>query len=129
MTDATEYVYLIGSEGSPIVKIGRSVDVPGRLSAIQYMSPLKLSVLWQTEGGSELEAALHRHFKACRSHGEWFRFPNHDAPEQVVRAIAKIARQKARPKQPKPRARRVPGQRRGIRKIQTVYWAWEPLEM
>lgn len=98
MTDATEHVYLIGSEGSPIVKIGRSIDVPGRLAAIQYMSPLKLTVLWQTKGGAELEAALHRWFKAQRSHGEWFNFPDGDAPAQVVQAIADMAAEKRRAK-------------------------------
>jgi DNA-binding GntR family transcriptional regulator len=87
----TEYVYLIGGEGSPIVKIGRSIDVPGRLAAIQYMSPLKLAVLWQTEGGAELEAALHRWFKSQRSHGEWFDFPDGDAVGQVAQAVLDIA--------------------------------------
>lgn len=82
-----EYVYLIGSEDSPIVKIGRSIDVPARLAAIQYMSPLKLAVLWQTEGGAELETALHRHFKAQRSHGEWFSFPGGNPVVRVRRAI------------------------------------------
>lgn len=94
--NVTEYVYLIGSEGSPIVKIGRSIDVPGRLTAIQFMSPLKLTVLWQTEGGAELESALHRWFKACRSHGEWFDFPDGDAVAQVIQAIAEMAAEEER---------------------------------
>jgi hypothetical protein len=88
---STEYVYLIGSEASTLVKIGRSTDVPRRLADIQRMSPAKLAVLWQTEGGAGLETSLHRHFRAQRSHGEWFDFPAHDAAEQVVHAIAEIA--------------------------------------
>jgi hypothetical protein len=94
--DGAEFVYLIGSEGSPIVKIGRSIDVPGRLAAIQFMSPLKLTVLWQTEGGSELEAELHRRFKALRSHGEWFEFPDRDAVNQVRDAIPAIVAEERR---------------------------------
>jgi hypothetical protein len=86
----TEYVYLIGSEASSLVKIGRSTDVPGRLGALQSGSPVKLSVIWQTEGGAELEAALHRHFSASRSHGEWFAFPDGDAIERVQRGISEI---------------------------------------
>ena len=98
--EQTEYVYLIGSEASTLVKIGRTIDVPGRLAAIQRMSPAKLAVLWQAEGGAELETTLHRWFKDRRSHGEWFDFPGRDAREQVMRAIAETAaeaqRQRAR---------------------------------
>lgn len=94
---ATEFVYLIGSEESVFVKIGRSVDVQTRLAAIQRMSPAKLTVLWRTEGGAELETALHRRFKAQRSHGEWFEFPDRDAPEQVVQAIAEMAAEAQKP--------------------------------
>jgi hypothetical protein len=91
ITALTECVYLIGGEASPLVKIGRSIDVRARLATLQSMSPVKLAVLWQTIGGAELELALHRHFDARRCHGEWFEFPDHDAPEQVVRALPEIA--------------------------------------
>jgi Meiotically up-regulated gene 113 len=83
----TEYVYLIGSKATSLVKIGRSTNVPGRLAALQSGSPINLAVLWQTKGGAELEAALHRHFKAQRTHGEWFDFPDRDAATQVVSAL------------------------------------------
>lgn len=83
----TEFVYLIGSEAGPLVKIGRTIDLPGRFADIQRMSPVPLTLLWQTEGGAELEAALHRYFKTCRSHGEWFDFPEGDALERVQRAV------------------------------------------
>lgn len=93
MSDRTEYVYLIGGPEIPLVKIGRSTDVMGRLAAIQRMSPVKLTVLWQTEGGADLETSLHRWFRGWRSHGEWFEFPNGDAPERVKSAIPEIARE------------------------------------
>lgn len=92
-----EYVYLIGSEDSPMVKIGRSTNIPARLAAIQSMSPLKLAVLWQTEGGAELEAALHRWFRSRRSHGEWFEFPDGDALAEVAEAVEEIAARTAPP--------------------------------
>jgi hypothetical protein len=55
------------------------------------MSPVKLTVLWQIVGGAELETALHRKFRTYRSHGEWFEFPDRDAPERVMRALSEIA--------------------------------------
>lgn len=91
MPDRIECVYLIGSDASTLVKIGRSVDVQARLATLQGMSPVKLTVLWQTVGGTGLEMALHRHFQNQRSHGEWFEFPGHDAPEQVMAAMSVIA--------------------------------------
>ena len=87
----TECIYLIGCEASTLVKIGRSIDVPARLAALQAGSPVPLMLLWQTLGGSELEAALHRRFEPRRAHGEWFDFPGRDAPEQIMRALPEIA--------------------------------------
>jgi len=69
-----EVVYVIGTPGSNTVKIGRTTNLIRRLADIQGMSPAPLAVLWTHPGGSELEANLHRHFKALRSHGEWFTF-------------------------------------------------------
>lgn len=83
-----ESVYLIGSEASPLVKIGRAVDTYRRLGDIQLMSPVPLTLLWQTEGGFELESALHLMFQRYRRHGEWFDFCGQDPVEVVSRAIA-----------------------------------------
>ncbi|NUS14082.1 MAG: GIY-YIG nuclease family protein [Streptomyces sp.] len=70
----TEVVYVIGTPGGNTVKIGRTTNLPKRLADIQRMSPAPLAALWTHSGGSALEANLHRHFKALRSHGEWFTF-------------------------------------------------------
>lgn len=78
-----EVVYVLGTPGSNTVKIGRTTNLPRRLADIQRMSPVPLTVLWTHPGGSELEANLHRHFKAIRSHGEWFNFA--DAPVDLIR--------------------------------------------
>jgi hypothetical protein len=86
--DGAEFVYLIASNASTLVKIGRSVNVPRRLIDIQRMCPVPLVVLWQTEGGFELETALHVMFQRYRRHGEWFDFGGQDPIELVTRAIA-----------------------------------------
>jgi hypothetical protein len=82
-----EVVYVLGSPGSTTVKIGRTTNLTKRLGDIQRMSPVPLSVLWTTPGGSELEAQLHRHFASLRSHGEWFTFPDGDPVQQIRTAV------------------------------------------
>lgn len=89
--NVTEYVYLIGSEENHLVKIGRSTNVPARIAALQSGSPIRLALLWQTEGGAKLEAALHRWFKPFRTHGEWFELQGGDALDQVKVALAEMA--------------------------------------
>lgn len=91
----SEYVYVIGSADSSVIKIGRTTDVDRRLADIQRMSPLKLSVLWKTEGAAALELALHRWFSSSRSHGEWFDFGGLDAVELIEEASREIASQGA----------------------------------
>lgn len=86
----TEVVYVIGNCDSPRAKIGRSKSVGIRLGTIQRMSPVPLSILWQTEGGSELESALHRRFGSQRVHGEWFDFGNKDPAVEVAAAVDDI---------------------------------------
>jgi hypothetical protein len=84
-----EMVYIIGSPATSLVKIGRSDDVPRRLREIQHMSPVPLSVIWQTPGGAALEARLHRTFAALRCHGEWFDFGGNDPIMTVRKEISK----------------------------------------
>jgi hypothetical protein len=85
--ERTEYVYLIGSEESPLIKIGRTMHVTKRLAQIQNKSPVRLSVLWQVEGDAEMEFGLHRLFKPYRAHGEWFDFADHDPVALVKEAV------------------------------------------
>ncbi|MET9175867.1 GIY-YIG nuclease family protein [Streptomyces misionensis] len=82
-------VYVIGSQDSPLVKIGRSTNVLQRLAAIQRMSPLPLVVLRTYPGGSELETALHRHFQDHRTHGEWFALDG-DPVKAITAAVEQI---------------------------------------
>jgi hypothetical protein len=53
------------------------------------MSPLPLVVLHTYPGGSELEAALHRHFQDDRAHGEWFAIDG-DPVEVISAAVEQI---------------------------------------
>jgi hypothetical protein len=82
-----EHVYVIGSPGSSIVKIGRTTNLANRLAAIQRMSPVPLKVLWTHPGGNELESNLHRYFASRRSHGEWFDFRAGDPVGSVRTAV------------------------------------------
>lgn len=68
------YVYLIGSIGNPLVKIGNSSDPVKRMRQLQTGSPLLLVILWQypTYDAETLELALHDHFADKRKHNEWF---------------------------------------------------------
>lgn len=119
----TECIYLIGSPASTLVKIGRSVDVQARLAALQAASPVRLTLLWQTLGGAELEAALHRWFDPRRAHGEWFDFPDGDVVTQVIRALPEIVAEMQR-------AQRVQAYRRARRativKARKIRAIWTP---
>ncbi|WP_048574430.1 GIY-YIG nuclease family protein [Streptomyces leeuwenhoekii] len=80
-------VYVLGTPGSNTVKIGRTTNLQKRVGDIQRMSPVRLTVLWTTPGGSELEAQLHRHFAKFRSHGEWFTFTASDPVQEIKSAV------------------------------------------
>jgi hypothetical protein len=85
---SSEVVYVLGSPGSSIVKIGRTTNLAQRVGNIQRMSPLPLVVLWTHPGGHELETQLHRHFASKRSHGEWFVFDSGDPAQLVQDAVS-----------------------------------------
>lgn len=78
-----EVVYALGTPGHQTVKIGTTKNLAKRIADIQRMSPVPLRVLWTYPGGHEVESYLHRHFKAFRSHGEWFTFESD--PVELVR--------------------------------------------
>lgn len=63
--------YFIGVEDGPI-KIGYSVDVQSRFSAIQSCSPVRLKIFAVASGGEAREEAYHYQFHEHRLHGEWF---------------------------------------------------------
>ena len=75
-------VYFIKSENNKI-KIGTTYYIERRLSNLQSVSPCDLELIGVIGNQSEdLERKLHRKFKFCHSHGEWF-----DAHEDLLKYI------------------------------------------
>lgn len=82
-----EYVYVIGTPLSPLVKIGRSVHPERRLRELQGNSVLPLQLLWSTPGGNQMERGLHQHFASKRGVGEWFNLGFEEAAKIVSEAV------------------------------------------
>lgn len=82
--------YVIGIEGSPLVKIGyTSVKPHERRGALQTGLPFELTLLWSIPG--DFESQLHDMFEEYRVRGEWFDLTSLGDPVQVVRsAVAEI---------------------------------------
>jgi hypothetical protein len=78
----SSWVYAIGPVGGGLTKIGHTGHVRKRLAALQYHSPVRLTILWQAHGGEKDEVRLHKAFAAQRAWGEWF-----DLGDDPVRAI------------------------------------------
>ncbi|HET6354866.1 GIY-YIG nuclease family protein [Streptomyces sp.] len=97
---APELVYVIGSPQSSIVKIGRTQNLDRHLRDLQRMSPVPLAVPCTFSGGAALEAALHRHFKDRRSHGEWFDMGELDPVVEAEAAVLLVDETHSRPKTP-----------------------------
>ncbi|MBB3053521.1 putative GIY-YIG superfamily endonuclease [Prauserella isguenensis] len=82
------YIYIIGEETSPHVKIGMTTDLHQRLKSLQSTSPASLHVRWSALGSRDIEQQLHAEFARHRTHGEWFKFSAKVDPVSVVRAEA-----------------------------------------
>lgn len=90
----TPHTYLIGADGSPLVKIGYASDPRKRLKSLQTGQPMTLSLLWTQPGN--YESALHQRFAEHQVRGEWFDLTAlGDAVEVVEAAIEEIERQQA----------------------------------
>lgn len=88
-TDGRAEVYLVGSIGSSVAKIGTTGSLQKRLSNLQTGYPLKLEVLWHRPGGWALEDYLKTYFQDRRLEGEWFDFGEQDPADAVCGAVAK----------------------------------------
>ncbi|MEU2135057.1 GIY-YIG nuclease family protein [Streptomyces sp. NPDC018352] len=86
-TDTRAWVYLVGAVEARPVKIGTASNVAARLRDLQCGSPVRLHVMWQTQGGRDLEQALHQRFSDYRVHGEWFD-SGEDHPVAIVATAA-----------------------------------------
>jgi hypothetical protein len=77
--------YLIGIDGLPFVKIGRTTgNAKARMLNLQCGQPLELSLLGTWNG--DFESDLHVHFDAYRVRGEWFDLTPLGDPVDVVKA-------------------------------------------
>lgn len=87
--EETPKTYLIGAEGSPLVKIGMAKNPEARVKFLQTGQPMLLSLLWTHE--DDHERTLHRRFADQRIRGEWFDLtPLGDPVEVVTAAIEEI---------------------------------------
>lgn len=66
-------VYFIQAADGP-VKIGRAVDVPARLRALQTAHAKELKLLRVIEGGAVEEWECHHAFRNAHIRGEWFEY-------------------------------------------------------
>lgn len=69
---AQSKVYVIRNPRTGAVKIGRSLDVAGRLRELRAASGEPLELVAIVGEGSLLERALHLRFASARRQGEWF---------------------------------------------------------
>ena len=69
------FVYVVQMEGHDIYKIGRSVDVPRRMSdfGVLLPFPFRLRFAHRVANAHHVEQSLHRDFHHQKQNGEWFR--------------------------------------------------------
>jgi hypothetical protein len=79
----TGFVYLVWAKGTDKYKIGSSGYPERRIKELQVGSPIKLEfvVCKESESYEAEERTLHRKWKNCNSHGEWFTFHPLQMPE------------------------------------------------
>lgn len=84
MTGMVYFVRPVGLSGP--IKIGHSIDVPGRIQTLSAWAPFELELVAKIEGGTVRERQFHALLREHHSHREWF----HPHPEvlAVVDAVA-----------------------------------------
>lgn len=70
---STMRVYFVQESGLGLIKIGTSMNVSARMSALSRGTPHDLTLLTTIAGGFAVESEIHRHFERDRVRGEWFR--------------------------------------------------------
>lgn len=80
-------VYALSQPGATLVKIGHAGDLRARVRGLMAGSPVPLVLRGHWDGDTGTEARLHRHFAACRRHGEWFDFGDVDPVAAISAAL------------------------------------------
>lgn len=79
-TNKAGFIYVVQMEGHDLYKIGRSINVPRRMSEFGVQLPFKHKLLFahRVPNGVVTETWLHRDFARYRANGEWFKLiPEH----------------------------------------------------
>ena len=69
-----DHLYLIQSDKSGMIKIGRSVDPEKRLKNLQTGNPNRLKLIAVFENQGYREKLLHEELDKFRKKGEWFTY-------------------------------------------------------
>lgn len=67
------YVYFFMTTDGRYVKIGHSSNPFKRIRTVQTGCPLEIKIIGYFEADRKYEEILHKKFKRCRTHGEWFK--------------------------------------------------------
>ena len=116
------FIYAIGAEGEPSVKIGKTArSVAKRLAALQIGHPAPLQVLASVpvdQDLSRIEKAIHRFLEADRQQGEWFAAPVGQGQLEalIARAVQWLATEEA---SKAPRKEFIPGLAQRIQELRT----------
>jgi DNA-binding XRE family transcriptional regulator len=122
MTSASGFIYAIGAEGEPSVKIGKTArPVAKRLAALQvgYSARLQIRASVPVEQDlSRIEKAIHRFLDSDRQQGEWFavQVDQGQLEALIVRAVQWLAAEAAHKG---PQKESIPGLAQRIQELRT----------
>ena len=70
----SDYLYIIQSDLTGMIKIGRSINPQKRLKQLQTGNPNKLKLIALFENQGWKEKILHERLSTFRLEGEWFKY-------------------------------------------------------
>jgi hypothetical protein len=87
-------IYFVRAETTPFVKIGFAAVLHRRLRVLRTCCPFPLIVVREMDGDRLTEAALHSHYAARRTQGEWFNW----CPTMLTVEVSPKERKQAKPR-------------------------------
>lgn len=85
------YVYVIGTPGEPVIKVGKTVDVEQRLKQLERFTSESLFIFYVSrcvDNAASVERRVHCLLRRQRRSGEWFYCPPWYAALVVSRAVS-----------------------------------------